>query len=440
MSQGHTSISGGAWDGSSQPVPPATARGQTDLAPGVMVGPYRLIEPAGSGGMAEVWRAYDARLERNVAIKFLSPRHATDPSYLDRFQHEARAVSKLDHANVLTVLDYGEQDGWTYMVSPFIGGGTLAEKFHRGPWAAAEAVPVLEALAAALDYAHREGIVHRDVKPSNVLFTERGRLVLSDFGVAQMLENTTFLHDAGRIIGTPMYMSPEQADGQRASAASDLYSLGIVAYEMLTGRPPFMAETPLAMLRAHLDKPLPPACSLNPNLPEAVEAALFKAMAKNPADRFATGQEFVGALRLPLARRPVIPPLPVPPPPPPTRGGPPFSHLFKLSHQRSVLQAVIFYLIFSLGTIALLLPTQLVLNLLIGDIVAANEFGMRFGMLVATVVPFGLSFGIMASKRRLAHPMYVLALILSPVFGYAAGVFLGMLVPAFLSSRPMRTG
>src|SRR3954471_9469835 len=163
-----------------------------ELIEGLSIGPYRLVAPAGAGGMAEVWRAYDVRLERFVAIKFLSPRYATDPTFLERFLREARAVSSLDHPNVLTVLDYGEQDGWTYMVSPFIGGGTLAAKLHRGPWQPQDAVAVLGALAAALDYAHREGIVHRDVKPSNVLFTERGRLVLSDFGVAQMLENTTF--------------------------------------------------------------------------------------------------------------------------------------------------------------------------------------------------------------------------------------------------------
>src|SRR5205085_12607345 len=156
-----------------------------------------------------------------------------------------------------------------------------------------EATAVLEPLASALDFAHAEGIVHRDVKPSNVLFTERGRLVLSDFGIARMIEGTTLLSQAGLVVGTPMYMSPEQADGQRATGASDLYSLGVIAYEMLTGRPPFMAETPLAQLRAHIDKPLPPPRSLNPALPEPVEDALFTIMAKNPADRFGSGQAFV---------------------------------------------------------------------------------------------------------------------------------------------------
>ena len=166
-----------------------------------------------------------------------------------------------------------------------------------GAWTLPQAVTVLEPLASALDFAHRQGVIHRDVKPSNVLFTEQGRLVLSDFGIARMLESSTLMSQAGLIVGTPMYMSPEQADGQRVGPASDRYSLGVVAYGLLTSRPPFQAETPLALLRAHIDKPLPPPRSLNPDLPEAVEAMLFKIMAKDPGDRFASATEFVAALR-----------------------------------------------------------------------------------------------------------------------------------------------
>jgi serine/threonine protein kinase len=287
-----------------------------ELSEGYAVGPYRLVGRAGSGGMAEVWRAYDARLKRYVAIKFLSPRYATDQTYLERFRHEAQAISRLDHPNILMVHDYGEQEGWTYMVSPYVGGGTLAAQLRRGPWTVEEALAVLEPLAAALDHAHSEGIVHRDVKPSNVLFTERGRLVLSDFGIARMIEGTTLLSQAGLVVGTPMYMSPEQADAQRVTGASDLYSLGVIAYEMLTGRPPFMAETPLALLRAHIDKPLPPPRTVNPSLSEPIEAALFTIMAKNPANRFPSGQEFVEALRA-SASRPAPAPVPAPVPTPP---------------------------------------------------------------------------------------------------------------------------
>jgi serine/threonine-protein kinase len=247
--------------------------------------------------MAQVWRAFDTRLDRYVAIKFLSPQYATDATYLERFHREAKAISRLDHSNILTIYDYGEQDGWTYMVSPYIGGGTLTARLRRGPWSVSEALTILEPLASALDYAHAEGLVHRDVKPSNVLFTERDRLVLTDFGIARMVESSTLLSQAGLIVGTPMYMSPEQAEGHPAGPVSDLYSLGVVAYEMLTGRPPFVGETPLALLRAHVDKPLPPPRSLNPAVTDMVEAVLLKILAKDPDDRYASGAQLISALR-----------------------------------------------------------------------------------------------------------------------------------------------
>lgn len=266
-----------------------------ELSPGAAFGPYRLVERAGVGGMAEVWRAQDTRLDRSAALKFLSHQYAGEAGYLDRFRREARAVSRLDHPNILPVWDVGEQDGWTYMVSPYVGGGTLAERLGH-PWPLLEAVQVLQPLASALDYAHAEGIVHRDVKPSNVLFNERRRLLLGDFGIARMLEGTSVFTSAGLVIGTPQYMAPEQAEGEPAGPASDLYSLGVIAYELLTGRPPFMAETPLAVLRAHVDRPLPPPRSLNPALPISVEAVLLKALAKDPRYRYPSGEAMVRAL------------------------------------------------------------------------------------------------------------------------------------------------
>ncbi|MFN8636266.1 MAG: serine/threonine-protein kinase [Chloroflexota bacterium] len=268
-----------------------------ELTEGLDFGPYRLVSRAGAGGMAEVWRAYDVRLKRYIAVKFLSPRYGTDPEYLERFAREAQAVSRLDHPNILPIYDFGEQDGWTYMISPFVSGGTLAARLRRGPWSVEAALKVLEPLAAALDYAHGRGIVHRDIKPSNVLMGEDDRVLLSDFGIALIVESSTVMSQAGLVVGTPMYMSPEQADGQRAGPASDRYSLGVVAYEMLTGRAPFLGETPIALLRAHIDKPLPPPRSLNPDLPDAAEAALLAIMAKNPEHRFATGGAFIAVLR-----------------------------------------------------------------------------------------------------------------------------------------------
>ncbi|MCC7104742.1 MAG: protein kinase [Chloroflexi bacterium] len=294
------------------------------------LGPYRLVQPAGEGGMAEVWRAWDARLERDVAIKLLSHRFASEPGYLERFRREARAISRLDHPNILPVWDFGEHDGLTYMVSPFIGGGTLAQRLGR-PWPLDQAVAVLRLLADALDYAHSQGIVHRDVKPSNVLFRSDGRPVLGDFGIARALEGTSALTSAGLVVGTPRYMAPEQAEGELAGPASDLYALGVVAYELLTGRPPFVAATPLAVLRAQADKPLPPPRSINPALPEAVERVLFKALAKRPEERYSSGAMMVQALAAgsnqpsywdSTVAQPI--PRPVPPTPVPTPAPTPF--------------------------------------------------------------------------------------------------------------------
>ena len=274
-----------------------------ELIPGAQLGPYRLIERAGQGGMAEVWKAYQPRLERFVAVKVLSHRYAALPGFLERFRRETLAISHLEHPNILTVFDSGEQDGFTYMVTPFIAGGTLAERLGR-PWSAAQARAVLEPLASALDYAHAQGVIHRDLKPSNVLITEQGRIILGDFGVARVLEATESLTHAGAIVGTPAYMSPEQASGQPAGPASDLYSLGLILYELLTGRPPFQAETPLAVALAHVHQPLPPPRSLNPALTEALEAVLFKALAKDPNDRYPTGTALVQALAQVDARGP----------------------------------------------------------------------------------------------------------------------------------------
>jgi serine/threonine-protein kinase len=202
--------------------PPAPA--VTELLPGTFIGPYRLVERAGVGGMAEIWRALQPGLDRAVAVKILPRHYASRPGYLERFRREALAISRLDHPHVLSIYDFGEYNGFTYMVMPFIRGGTLQERLGR-PWSVDEALAVLGPLAAALDCAHQHGIVHRDFKPSNVLVAEQGRVVLSDFGIARLLEGADDLTQAGMIIGTPLYMSPEQVVGRPATAASDLYAL-----------------------------------------------------------------------------------------------------------------------------------------------------------------------------------------------------------------------
>ncbi len=269
--------------------------GQTSLHPGQMVGRYRLIELAGRGGMGVVWRAYDDRLDRTVAIKFIRPDYALDAQARENFEREARAIVRLDHPNILTILEAGDQDEWLYMVSPYIGGGTLADRMSRGAWNVEETLPVLESLAAALDYAHGERIVHRDVKPGNVLFTDRGRLVLSDFGLARVMDTSTHASQT-KTVGTPHYIAPEQATGTRIGPASDLYSLGVIAYQMLTGRLPFERDSAVAVALAHVKDPPPPPRSINPELSEAVEYVLLTMLAKVPAERYPSGHAFVAAL------------------------------------------------------------------------------------------------------------------------------------------------
>ena len=265
------------------------------LTGGEMLGAYRLIERVGRGGMAEVWRAYQPSLSRFVAIKVLPRFLAADPAYEARFKREARLVSRLRHPNILTGIDFGQQDGHAYMVSEYVEGGTLADQAGQ-PLPLDYVVGVLRPVANALDYAHARGIVHRDVKPSNVLLQSDGTPVLADFGVAAVLHGDARLTGEGVAVGTPIYMSPEQVAGQQAAPASDQYSLGVVAYELLTGRPPFAAETPAAVALAHLHKPLPPPGSINPRLPLAVEGVLLKALAKEPAERYATVREMAEAL------------------------------------------------------------------------------------------------------------------------------------------------
>lgn len=266
-----------------------------ELTAGEMLGGYRLIEPAGRGGMAEVWKAYQASLARYVAIKVLPVFLAADSSYEERFRREAMVVSRLRHPHILTIIDFGQQAGYSYMVSEFIEGGTLADQVGA-PLPLAYVVAVTRPVAQALDYAHSRGVVHRDVKPSNILLQTDGQPVLADFGVAAMLDGSARLTANGLAVGTPAYMSPEQVSGQAASAASDQYSLGVVLYELLTGRPPFQAETPAAVALAHLHRPLPPPRSVNPSLSTAAESVLLKILAKDPSERYQTAGEAIAAL------------------------------------------------------------------------------------------------------------------------------------------------
>ena len=265
------------------------------IAPGSTLGPYQILDQIGRGGMATVFKAYQPALERQVAVKVLPEFFAAEPGFKERFHREAVAVARFQHPNILTVYDHGEQEGVAYIVNEYIEGGTLQQR-SGSALEVGEVVRLLEPVAAALDYAHRRGILHRDVKPSNILIREDGTPVLGDFGLARMLDSKARLTLTGTVIGTPEYMSPEECAGLGSTPASDQYSLAVVAFELLTGRVPFEAETPAAVIIAQISSPLPHPRQLNPALSPAVESALLKALAREPGDRFATCLDFVKAL------------------------------------------------------------------------------------------------------------------------------------------------
>ena len=263
---------------------------------GMPIGAYRLVERIGRGGMASVYRAYHPGLDRYVAIKIMPEFFADDPVYRDRFQQEARSVARLKHPNILEVFDFGYEDGVAYLVLELLEGGTLAEKIGR-PLELREAVRLLEPLAGALDHAHAHGILHRDIKPANILLQKDGTPVLADFGLARMADSMRRLTSSGTVMGTPEYMSPEQAADEPIGPASDLYSFAVVAYEMLTGRVPFGADTPAAVLLSHVTKPMPATCELKGELSAHVEEVLRRALAKRPQDRYPSAAAFVSALK-----------------------------------------------------------------------------------------------------------------------------------------------
>ena len=267
------------------------------LQPGQMLGPYQIIEQIGEGGMASVYKAYQPSMDRNVAIKILPSQLAESAEFTQRFQQEARIIAKLEHPHILPVFDYGESNGITYLAMRYLDAGTLGEKMQKErPLPLDEIDRLFTQLADALSYAHSYGIIHRDLKPSNALIDSQGNLFLTDFGIAKMLESASpRLTQTDAIMGTPAYISPEQAKAVQVNQRSDIYSLGIILYEMVTGRVPFVAETPLAVILKHVSDPLPPPSTLKPDIPEAIEKVILKALAKEPNDRFATVNEFLSA-------------------------------------------------------------------------------------------------------------------------------------------------
>lgn len=268
---------------------------------GETVGPYRIIAQLGSGGMATVFTAYHPALDRYVALKALHPAFMEDSGFLARFQREARLVAKLEHPNIVPIYDAAEHEGRPYLVMKFIEGETLKARLERGALETTESVRIIESVGAALSYAHQQGILHRDVKPSNVLLTKEGQIYLADFGLARIASAGESTLSSDMFIGTPQYISPEQAQGKRdLDEGTDIYSFGVMIYEMLLGRVPFTADTPYAIIHDHIYAPLPLPSTLKPDIPPAVERTLLKALAKDRADRYANISAMVDGLRAAL--------------------------------------------------------------------------------------------------------------------------------------------
>ncbi|MFQ5923924.1 MAG: serine/threonine protein kinase, partial [Anaerolineales bacterium] len=223
---------------------------------GKQLGRYQIVSPLGEGGMAAVYKAYQPGMDRYVALKILPQQYARDAEFTGRFEQEAKVIAKLQHPHILPVHDYGEAEDYTYIVMPLVETGTLADLLQgEKPMPLQRIRIIITQLGDALDYAHSQGLIHRDVKPSNVLTDKRGNCLLTDFGIAKMVEGTKHFTQTGGIVGTPHYMSPEQGGGDPLTRQSDIYSLGVLLYEMVTGRVPFDAETPMAVVIKHMTDP-----------------------------------------------------------------------------------------------------------------------------------------------------------------------------------------
>ena len=255
---------------------------------------YRLERPIGKGGMAEVWCARDERLQRPVAVKFLAPQFHDDPEFLVRFFSEAQSVARLNHPNVVDVLDFGDFEDRPYLVMEYVGGGSLADVAGE-PLLPERASEIVAEAARGAGAAHALGLVHRDIKPANILLTDDGRAKLADFGIASS-KSSEKLTATGQAIGSPHYISPEQASGLGCGPASDVYALGVVLYELLTGRPPFDADNVTAIAIAHVDKAPTPPSELVADLDPALDDLVMRCLAKDPQERFPEGCALAAAL------------------------------------------------------------------------------------------------------------------------------------------------
>src|SRR5215207_76280 len=255
---------------------------------------YELREELGRGGMATVYRAYDPLFEREVALKILKQELLENLQVRERFERETKIIAKREHVAIVPVYDVGRDNDQLFFVMRYMAGGSLSERIQNKSLSLSEIAHIIQRVAAALDYAHNKGVIHRDLKPGNILFDEYNNAYISDFGIAKLTHASVKLTNSG-IIGTPTHMSPEQAMGEEVDGRSDIYSLGVILFEMLSGKTPYEATTPLGMAFKHASDPVPHILKINPNLPEGIETIIEKVMAKNRDERYESGTEFANA-------------------------------------------------------------------------------------------------------------------------------------------------
>jgi tRNA A-37 threonylcarbamoyl transferase component Bud32 len=266
-------------------------------------GPYEIKKKLGAGGMATVYQGYDPRFQRDVAIKVMRPEALADPTFRARFEREAQTLARLEHPAIVQVYDFGEVSGTPYLVMRMMSGGSLAARMIGGRLPPDDVIRIISRIAPALDLAHSQGIIHRDLKPDNILFDQFDEPYISDFGLVKLSQSTgTTLTSAGIAMGTPAYMSPEQVTETReVDWRSDIYSLAVIVYEMLAGKRPFQADTPMALALKHVTEPVPKIHDHGPDLPAGLEPVLDRALAKNPEERFSSAREFAAALDAAMA-------------------------------------------------------------------------------------------------------------------------------------------
>ena len=261
------------------------------------IGRYEVVQELGQGGMAIVYLARDPYIKRQVAVKVLPRQFTFDPQFRTRFQREAEVIATLEHASIVPVYDFGEDESQPFIVMRYMSGGTLGDRLVQGPLPLAEITTLFERIGSAVDHAHHSGIIHRDIKPGNILFDAQGASCLSDFGIAKIVESTAAFTGTG-IIGTPAYMSPEQAQGEKSlDGRCDVYSLGVVLFQALSGQLPFKADTPMGVAIAHITEPVPSLLSVRPDLPAGFESVIHKALEKDPANRYQTAGELALAIK-----------------------------------------------------------------------------------------------------------------------------------------------